>query len=199
MKKLVLALALALAPLAGCGDPGGNGGNTTEVISAVQLTFMPASGLPIVADFDDPDGDGGDPGTADPIALPAGTSYTLTVAFINRLGTVPEDITLEVRDEGTEHQVFFTGTAVSGPATSNIAAPLTHTYADMDDNGLPLGVTNTIATAPGTGTLTVTLRHMPPELPPEKSADTATQVKTGGFAAIGGSTDAQVDFAVTVQ
>jgi hypothetical protein len=196
MKKLLSTAALLVA----CGDPGSGGGdNEQEVITTVQLTFMAAGGLPIVAEFDDPDGDGGAPGTGEPISLTAATSYTLTVAFINRLGTIPEDITLEVEDEGAEHQVFFTGSAVAGPATSNPTAPLTHSYADMDANGLPLGLTNTIVTGAGTGTLTVTLRHMPPEAPPEKSADTAAQVKAGGFTAIGGTTDAMVDFTVTVQ
>jgi hypothetical protein len=194
MKKLLLMATLVAA----CGEPG-HGDDEQEVISAVQLTFMPAAGLPIVAEFDDPDGDGGGPGTSEPVNLAAGASYTLTIAFINRLGTVPEDITVEVRDEGDEHQVFFTGNAVKGPATANQTAPLTHSYADMDANGFPIGLTNTIATEAGTGTLTVTLRHMPPESPPEKSADTATQVKNGGFTAIGGATDASVDFTVTVQ
>jgi hypothetical protein len=194
--KTILLLAIVLGA---CSGVDGGDDNIEELISTVQLTFMPPSGLPIVAEFDDPDGDGGNPGTSEPINLAAGASYTLTVAFINRLGTIPEDITLEVRDEGTAHQVFFTGTAVNSPATSNTSAPLTQSYADMDANGLPLGLTNMITTAAGTGQLTVTLRHMPPELPPEKSADTATVVKNGGFDAIGGSTDASVNFDVTVQ
>lgn len=188
---------LALSLVAACGDVGGNQ-NSEEVITTVQLTFVAAGGLPIVVEYDDPDGDGGEPGTADPIELAAGTSYTLDVAFINRLGTIPEDITEEVRDEAAEHQVFLTGTAVDGPAAANPGAPLVHAYADMDDGGLPIGLSNTVAASTGTGTLTVTLRHMPPELPPEKSAGAAEAVRTGGFSAIGGSTDAMVDFAVTV-
>jgi len=194
-------LPLLLAVLTACGDPGdGSGGdNEQEVITTVQLAFMPAGGVPVVFEVDDPDGDGGSPGTADPIELPAGASYTVSVAFINRLGTVPTDITREVEDEATEHQVFFTGTAVTGPATTNTSAPLTHSYADVDANGLPIGLVNTIATQAGTGTLTVTLQHMPPEQPPGKSADTTEAVKSGGFSAIGGEPDAKVDFPVTVQ
>jgi hypothetical protein len=46
--------------------------------------------------------------------------------------------------------------------------------------------------------LVVTLRHMPPEQPPEKAADSLDLVKAGGINAIGGSTDATVTFAVTV-
>lgn len=196
MKTLLLC---ACALVAACGDLGGDGPDPEELISTVQLTFRANGGTPIVVEFDDPDGDGGEPGTSEPIELASGTTYTLSIAFYNRLGTIPEDITDEVRDEATEHQVFLTGSAVDGPAMANPGAPLAHSYADMDDNGLPIGLENTIVATTGTGTLTVTLRHMPPELPPEKSADTANAVRTGGFSAIGGSTDAMVDFAVTVQ
>lgn len=192
---LVLTCVLATA----CGEPGDGGPDPEELISAVRLTFQSSGGSPIVAEFDDPDGDGGMPGTSDPIQLAADTTYTLSIQFFNRLGTIEEDITNEVRDEGTDHQVFLTGSAVDGPAMDNPGAPLSHSYADMDANGLPIGLENTIRTTAGTGTLTVTLRHMPPELPPGKSADTAGAVKTGGFAAIGGTTDAMVDFMVTVQ
>ncbi|HEY5923628.1 MAG TPA: hypothetical protein VIV11_18230 [Kofleriaceae bacterium] len=196
MRNAISITAVLLAACSGCDD---ETTNAPEYITTVQLAFMPASGTPVMAEFDDPDGDGGNPGTSQPVNLANATTYTLTVKFLNRLETPEEDITPEVSDEGFQHQLFFTGTAVNGPATTNPSAPLTHSYADMDSNGLPVGLTNTIVAATGTGTLTVTLRHMPPELPPEKSADSATQVRTGGFAAIGGSTDAQVDFAVTVQ
>jgi hypothetical protein len=193
MKNLVL---LASILLAACDD---HGNHEAEVITTVQLTFMPPTGTAVSAEYDDPDGDGGNPGTSQPLALVNGTSYTLTVRFLNRLVMPEEDITPEVRDEGDQHQLFFTGTAIKGPATNNTIAPLTHSYADMDMSGLPLGLTNTMVAATGTGTMTVTLRHMPPEEPPAKSSGTTDQVKASGFTAIGGSTDVQVDFAVTVQ
>jgi hypothetical protein len=120
------------------------------------------------------------------------------VKFLNRLATPEEDITAEVNDEATNHMLFFTGTAVDGPASNHPGAPLTQSYADMDANGLPIGLANTIVASAGAGPFTVTLRHMPPEEPPVKSADTAMQVKTSGFDMIGGSTDASVDFMVTV-
>jgi hypothetical protein len=93
----------------------------------------------------------------------------------------------------------LTGTAVNGPATSNTTGPLTHTYADQDAGGLPLGLSNTIVAARGTGTMTLTLRHMPPvNGVAVKTATVAADVKRAGFTAIGGENDAQVDFAVTV-
>lgn len=194
MKRQMLIALLASA----CGHDD-HDHDPNELISRVELTFAPTTGTPLTFVFDDPDGDGGAPGTADPVELPPATAYMLEVAFYNALGTIPEDITLEIRDEAAEHQVFFTGSAVVGPATSNQSGPLTITYADTDVNGLPIGLTNTVMTAGGTGDLIVTLRHMPPSLPPQKSADSAGAVKTGGFGAIGGDNDAQVTFPVTVQ
>jgi len=173
--------------------------NPNEVITTIQLSFSPATGSPMVFEFNDPDGDGGQAGTAQPITLTKDLTFTLDVRFLNRTVTPEEDTTMEVMDEGFQHMLFFTGSAVKGPATNNATAPLTQAYADMDVNGLPIGLKDTIMTAAGTGTMTVTLRHMPPEEPPAKSADSPTAVKNGGFAAIGGSTDATADFMVTVQ
>jgi hypothetical protein len=188
-----------LIPLlfAACADDGGNL-NAQEVITTVILEFQPdGGGTPVIAEFDDPDGNGGDPPTIDPIDLTAGV-YTLTVRFENRLEDPAEDITQEVEDESADHLLLFTGSAVVGPATDNASGPLAHEYADTDENGLPIGLANSISAGPGGGELTVTLRHMPAELPPVKAEDTVDLVREGGVAAIGGSTDAQVTFDVTV-
>jgi hypothetical protein len=193
------ALAAVIA-MAGCGEDGHDHGNENEVITTVILTFTPgAGGVAIVAKVDDPDGDGGGAPTVEPITVAPGM-YDLAVKFENRLAKPPEDITEEVRDEAAEHQVFFTGTAVSGPASSTTGAPLVHAYADMDSKGLPLGLANKVTATAGMGTLTVTLRHMPPvNNMPVKTAAVAGTVRSGGFAAIGGSTDVQVNFPVTVR
>jgi hypothetical protein len=192
-------LALLTMALAACGVSGDKATNEQEVITTVALTFTPAGlGEPTVVEFDDPDGDGGLPPTVDPLDLPPG-DFTLAVAFQNRLEDPPEEITDEVRDESEAHLILFTGSAVVGPATANATGPLTQAYADTDANGLPIGLASTITATAGTGTLTVTLRHMPPEEPPEKAADTLDIVKTSGIDAIGGSTDATVDFTVSVQ
>jgi hypothetical protein len=196
-KSMSFALVSSVV-FAACGGVDGGGDNENEVITTVILNFTPANGSPIVSTFDDPDGDGGEAPTIDPVNLTAG-SYTLTVQFQNRLETTPEEITDEVNDEHDVHLLLFTGTAVVGPATTNATGPLMQSYADMDGNGLPVGLTNTIVASAGTGQLTVTLRHMPPEEPPVKSASTLMDVKSSGFDAIGGSTDAQVNFMVVVQ
>lgn len=191
--------AMCLLLLAACGeDP--DAGDPGEVITTVMLEVTPPGGTTTTFTFDDPDGDGGSPPTADMVTLTAGTTYMLAVRFQNRLETPPEEITDEVRDEGAQHQVFFTGTAVNGPATNNPSAPLTHTYGDQDANQLPIGLSNTIAAAAGAGDLTVTLRHLPPVNDTAvKTANLAGQVKTSGISSIPGESDAAVTFAVTVQ
>ncbi len=196
---IMRTIAFALLTLAACGDFNGKTVNPEEVITTVILSFSPTGGgSKVIAEFDDPDGDGGEPPTVQPVNLVAGTTYTLDVQFQNRLPTIPEDITVEVMDEGDLHLLLFTGSAVVGPATSNTTGPLTHAYADMDANGLPIGLTNTVMARTGSGELIVTLRHMPPEEPPQKASDTVALVKAGGLDAIGGSTDASVTFIVTV-
>jgi hypothetical protein len=202
--RLAALLLLLLAPLgAACGgDDGPSTGNENELITNVTLTFVPADGgATVMAQANDPDGDGGAPPEVEPIVLVAFATYTLTVQVRNTLEEPPEEITDEVRDEAENHQVFLTGTAVTGPASAEGGAypALNHTYADMDANGLPIGLANTVRTYTRTGELIVTLRHMPPiNGVPQKVADLATQVRTGGFAAIGGTTDASVTFMVTV-
>lgn len=182
--------------VAACGGDDTGPSNENELITTVILTFEDGAAS-TVFEFDDPDGDGGDPPTIDPLNIPAGT-YAVTVGFENRLENPPEDIAAEVADEADEHQVFLTGSAVDGPASDQPGAPFTHTYADQDGNGLPIGLDNTIVAGSGTGELTVTLRHLPPvNDQPVKTADTAAQVRDGGFSSIGGQNDVQVTFMVT--
>jgi hypothetical protein len=198
--QFVSLLTFAAIACVGCGDDKKPGGNENEVITTVTLTFAPSgSGTSVVASVDDPDGDGGNPPTIQAVMLTAGL-YDMSVKFLNKLENPPEDITLEVKDEATDHQVFYTGTAVNGPASNQPSAPLMHSYADTDSKGQPIGLANKVTAAKGTGMLTVTLRHMPPiNNMAVKSATLADTVRNSGISALGGSTDAQVTFPVTVQ
>lgn len=202
MEVLISSLAFAtLVAASGCDDIGGDD-NEAEVITTVTLELVPmGGGTTVTAAFNDPDGDGGGAPTIDPLNLASGKTYAMTVRFENRLEDPPEEITDEVRDEGDQHFVFFTGTAVNGPASQQPAAPLTHAYTDMDGSGIPIGLGNTIAAAAaGTGQLTVTLVHLPPvNDTAAKTAELPMQIKSSGFGAVGGSIDAQVSFMVTVQ
>jgi hypothetical protein len=199
----LLGSLLALPSLLGaCDDGGGGDGNENEVITAVTLTLTPGGGgAAVTAVFNDPDGDGGAAPTIDPIVLAVGKTYNGVVTFENRLEAPAEDITLEVADESDEHQIFYTGTAVNGPASNRPGAPLTQAYLDQDRNGLPIGLASAFTTAAGTGQLTITLRHMPPlNNVAVKTAGASTAVRdAAGFSTLGGSSDAQVTFNVTVQ
>ena len=96
--------------------------------------------------------------------------------------------------------MFFSGSAVNGPAAANPGAPLAHAYADNDLGDLPIGIENTITAVAGNGEMTVTLRHLPPVGgAPTKVADLAGTVRSEGFTGIGGTSDAQVTFNTTVQ
>jgi hypothetical protein len=175
--------------------------NEGEVITTVALTFTPNSGgAAIAAAWADPENDGSP--VIDDIVLPNAEGFSLAVAFRNELEDPPEDVTAEVDAESDQHQIFFTGTAVEGPATGeNANAVISQAYADTDPNGLPIGLVNSVGTlAVGTGTLTVTLRHLPPENESAvKAAGLAEGVATGGIESLPGETDASVDFSVEVQ
>jgi hypothetical protein len=201
-------LAGALA-LGGCTDDGTGSDNESEVITTVRLTLTPpGGGEPVVAAFTDPDGDGGMSGASDPIVLALGTTYDLDVAFLDELQDPAEDITREVQEEAEEHQVFVTGAAVEGPGTvADPTAPVLHAYGDTESqygadavgDDLPVGLAGTItARVAGTGTLVITLRHLP-ELngQPQKTADLAERIAAGE--PLPGDVDAAVEFELTVQ
>jgi hypothetical protein len=162
----------------------------TEVITRVTLTLRPdGGGAEVSASFSDPDGPGGMSGSSDPIALDAMTSYSLSVTFGNELEDPPEDVTPEILEEADEHQIFFYGSAID-------SGLLTHAYADTDDAGLPVGLTSTLVTGDaGSGELRVRLQHLPAlNEEPQKTAGLAER-----FPDIGGDTDADVAFTVTVE
>lgn len=201
MSKLAFPISF-LALLAACGDvENPEEVNAEEVITTVALTFTPtAGGDPVEAAWADPENDGSP--VIDDIVLSDADDYTLAVSFLNEIEAPPEDITEEVDAESDQHQVFFTGTAVEGPATGeNASAVISQAYDDTDANGFPVGLTNSIVTlAVGSGTLTVTLRHLPPENDtPVKTGTLAEDVAAAGIESLPGEADASVDFSLDVQ
>ena len=158
--------------------------NEEEVITTVRVTLV-GGGQTIVLESRDLDGDGPNAPVLTPVGggiLVAGTTYTGSTEFLNELEDPSEDITVEVEEEGAEHQVFY-----------QLASSLgTITYADEDINGNPIGLNFTLVagTSGTTGTLTVTLRHLPNK--------TATGVAAGDITNAGGNTDAAVTFSVAV-
>ncbi len=172
-----------------------------EVITTVILTFTSeADGSELEFTWNDAD-NSAEP-TIDDITLQDEDGYSLSVSFLNELEDPAEDITPEIADEDDEHQIFFTGSAVDGPATStNTDAIIVHSYADEDIDGLPLGLDNRIDTlAAGSGEITVTLRHLPMESGnPVKAEGMAEAVAESGFGSIGGENDVQVTFPIAVE
>jgi hypothetical protein len=57
------------------------------------------------------------------------TTYSGAVSFLNESVTPVDDITVEVKEEGAEHQLFF-----------RLRKQLEPTYADADGNGKPIGL-----------------------------------------------------------
>lgn len=156
--------------------------NEEEVITTVTTTLV-GGGQTITLTSRDLDGDGPNaPVVTVSGNLTAGTTYTGSTTFLNELVSPAEDITVEVEEEGADHQVFY-------QLPSSIG---TLTYTDTDANGRPIGLNFTLVagTSGSTGTLTVTLRHLPNK--------TATGVAAGDITNAGGNTDAAVTFSVAV-
>ena len=136
------------------------------VVTSLILNFTPEGGGDTLSfAWADPEGDG-DP-IVDDIVLPDASdhshhdalSYMLDVEVWNEMEDPAEDVTIDIDELAEEHQFFFTGSAVEGPATgANGDAIIAHEYADSDADGVPVGLSNSIQTLDwGSGELTVTL------------------------------------------
>lgn len=206
MKIKILALVIALLSLAflfsSCSDDDApTMENPEEEITTVTLTFTPVSSptaKTLVVTIQDLDGeDGGSPPvqTVDSGdgSLSLDTDYNLVIQLLNEnddnpVLTNPEfNISLEVLEEGAEHQFFFAQAAGVAPIfESNFE------YRDEDDDGNPIGLETrwtTTGTA-GNGEFQVILRH---EL--DKNA---SGVPEGNIANAGGDTDVNVTFDISV-
>jgi len=208
MKIAMPIAASILLTLSACSDVEGHDhdghdhhDHEHEVMTTVILTFTDiATAEELVFTWADPENDGSP--VVDDILLVDGVDYAVGLQILNELEEPAEDITPEIADEDDEHQFFFTGSAVEGPATgANPDAVVVHAYADTDINGLPLGLENDILTvAAGSGDFTVTLRHMPPESGNAvKVEGLAEDVAEGGFSSIGGADDIQITYSLTVE
>lgn len=186
-KHLFLSV-LSFSILASCSSDDDNPDpvNEEEIITTVRLELVPATGGDtVVFQSQDLDGEGPDaPVVTISGNISASTAYNGEIEFLNELESPAEDITLEVLEEGDEHQVFYTFT--SGAAGSSVA------YNDTDSDGNPIGVDITFnsGAASNNNTLVVVLRHEP--------SKTASGVSDGDITNAGGSTDAEVTFTYDV-
>jgi hypothetical protein len=184
MKNVRVLLWLTLVPLMtfiGCKkDPHGDEG---ELITTVYYNLTPVDGgTTISLIFRDLDGDGGNPPEIVGGTLAANTIYNGVIELWDETQTPADDIAKEVKEEGDEHQFFFSST-LQGVAFA---------YRDVDKNGNPIGLLNTLTTSTvGNGTVTLTLQHSPRK--------TANGVREGNIANAGGHTDVQVTFPINVE
>lgn len=156
--------------------------NEDEVITTVMATLTPQAGDVITLTSRDLDGDGPDaPVVTVSAPLSAGMVYNGEISFLNELANPAENISEEVEEEGSEHQVFIQQTGLGSIA-----------YTDEDADGNPIGLKFTFTTVnqAATGNIIVTLRHEP-------SKD-AAGVAGGDITNAAGSTDAEVTFPVSV-
>ncbi len=186
--KLLLLLALSgVTFLPACDkddDPVDE--NEEELITTVTLTLIGTSG-PVVFTYVDLDGDGGTAPTIQGNALSPNRTYAYTLSFLNATEAPAEDITVEVREEGTDHQVFFQ------PSSGlNLTAAYSTAAGEVDANSRPIGLAGTMTTgATSTGNLKVILRHEPNK--------GAAGVSNGDITNADGETDVEVDFPVTIR
>ena len=182
LKTIALALTL-VSTFSSCNNDDPIAVNEEELITTVTTTLT-AGNQTVIMTSRDLDGDGPNA----PVVTVSGdllvnTTYTGSVSFLNESVTPADDITLEVKEEGVEHQLFFQAPQAVGAFS----------YADADTNGKPIGLAFTLRTgaAATTGNIIVILRHEP-----LKSAD---GVASGSITNAGGATDAQVTYPVQVK
>lgn len=183
MKYYYIFLLLPLFLLTSCDPDDPDDVNEEEVITNLTYTLIPdGGGAEVVLSFEDLDGDGGNAPVITGGTLQANTTYNGMIELSNQSEMPFEDITEEVREEGDEHQFFFT--------LNNITLQIS--YEDFDGDMNPVGLATTlVTTAAGQGTLTLILRHEP-----DKSGE---RVAEGDPTNAGGETDIEVTFPVEVQ
>lgn len=171
---------VSLFAFTSCNDDDPEPENEPEVITRMEIRFTNQANASnvVIAEFNDPDGPGGQAPTFQHPTFQAGATYVGEIRLWNDLEN--EEKTQEIQEEDDEHQFFFV-------YTNNVFS--SREYLDQDPNGLPVGLRTrfTASATAGSGTLRVALRHMP------------TKNTEGDITNAGGDTDIDVTFNVTVQ
>lgn len=179
--KLLSMMAFASIVLTSCSDDDEPVEvNEEETITTMIVSLAPmGGGTTITLTSQDLDGDGPNaPVLTVSGNLAASTTYNGSVTFSNETESPAEDITVEVEEEGEEHQLIY----VYSGAISNIY------NLDVDAGGNDLGLSFDLDTdAAGSGNIAVTLRHEP------------TKPNDGTLTGAGGSTDFTASFSITVE
>tara|TARA_B100000378_G_C18053502_1_gene413853 strand:+ start:3232 stop:3816 length:585 start_codon:yes stop_codon:yes gene_type:complete len=184
--RVFMTGAMALSLLSSC-DKDDNKPtleNEEELITTVVVHLTPMGGGQEIT-FSSVDNDGNGPTapvvTTEP--LDSGITYSVALEFLNETKNPAEDITAEIKAEGDEHQVFYL-------FDNSLSVSLE--YTDKDVNGKPIGLSADLETLqPGSGELTVVLRHQPDK--------NASGVSDGLINNAGGETDVEAVFPLTIQ
>ncbi len=198
---LPLLLTAILIFLTGCKNEDPNPENIPEMITKVILKFSPTGGGSLVTvTATDPDGGGVQDIQVDgTIDLLKNSDYILSLELINELylpGDVDYDITEAVKQEGEEHQFFFsftegvfsspTGTGNIKDNASSVAGSII--YLDKDINNLPIGISTlwtTAAIAASTKSFRIILKHQP-------------DIKSDNSTSLDGESDLDLSFELNV-
>lgn len=184
MKPGLVLFSAATLVLGGCSKENDAEENEEEVITTLELRFIPTGGgSTLTYQFDDADGPGGNNPVVDAIVLAPNTSYAVSLQVWNKTVNPAEDITREIAEEGEAHRFYYAPAAGSNITVSNL---------NNDADGQPLGLTSTWSTGTAaTGSITVTLRHYPGNPPGKLADDPVSSTKS--------ATDIEVAFSTRVQ
>ncbi len=154
-----------------------------ELITTVVLRLEPVDkGQQVTVTYRDLDGPGGQAPVIDNLVLKPNTVYNASLSFLDEsMPSHAHDITEEIREEGSEHEVFY---VVTGGANISFAKTV---QTDMDANNRPIGL-ETVATtaAASTGAVRIVLKHQPGL----KSASSTIET---------GETDVDITFPTVIQ
>jgi hypothetical protein len=177
--KLVALLFVTSIAFVSCSDDHDDAHDHEEELITTVTYPLTNENEEVTLEFKDLDGEGGSDGTYNISGpLVANTTYVGVLKLENETESPAEDITLEVKTEGDEHEFFYSSTVVGVTILKN----------DMDANGNPIGINTTLSTGnSGSGTLSIILKHEP------------TKPNTGTATDAGGSTDVEITFSVTIQ
>lgn len=185
--KFFLVGFAAMAMFTSCQDDDDHG-DEQELITTFVYTLTPVGGgTSVVFSFIDSDGDGGNaPVINSSGPLLSGKTYQGRIVLRDDSSMPPKDITTEVKEEAEDHQFFYF-------ITTELANKLSFSYADIDNNGKPVGLeTDVMVTGgPGNGKIKIVLRHNPNK--------NGTGVSNGDITNAGGETDIEVEFDVMIQ
>ena len=188
---------ISLGLMTGCNNDDPVKQDVPEFISSVELIFTPVGGgTTVSAIATDPDGLGSSDITVNgAINLAKNVTYTLTFEILNNLAAPTDaeyNIGTEIKEEGDEHQFFFswTNNVFSNPSGNgnidNRSDALN--YNDEDANGFPIGLATswTATDIASSGKFKVLLKHQP-------------DLKSSTSTSTDGETDIDLTFDITVE